>query len=314
MMSHDEFLEKIRRRPQEAAVRLLYANWLDEIGHPGAEYLRAEQALVHLPAGAQEAIHARERLWLAWATVEPSWLANFTQPTLLQANPTPFSSAWLAPELGAYRKCDDDETYCTYSYASLPDLPVEQFRGEFQWLEPAAPDVIEKAQALTPPEMREQFRLQRVAAVESEPRLPDMFQRFMLNSELQFAVRSPTGCSFCSPFATADELGSLYVTFFIDSQYCLLWDLYIDRSGAHCVIAHPPPKEEFDADGNLITRVPPMQAWFVAPSFEAFVYRVWLENDVWHFAHADLCRENKWPVPLPCTFRDLLRSRGLESS
>ena len=110
---------------------------------------------------------------------------------------------------------------------------------------------------------------------------------------MEDAVADPTGG------------GGYHVGFYCDSQGVLLWDLYLHPSGGHCVIACEPDDEDFEdlepedldpEDDEPAPSTPP-RAWFVAPSFEAFVYRIWLENELWYFAHADFLRQQGRPVP-----------------
>ncbi|HLW64616.1 MAG TPA: hypothetical protein VKS79_04800 [Gemmataceae bacterium] len=153
------------------------------------------------------------------------------------------------------------------------------------------------ARAPAPKEAQDQFRRQRVAAIEKQPRFPDVFRRFMLADELTFAVDYPSGLSFCNPHSRVDDAGGIYATFLIDSQYSLLWDLYVHPAGAHCIIARRPEPEAFDTGGSSIEPATPTTAWFVAPSFEAFIYRIWLENELWKYAHGESLRQADRHVP-----------------
>lgn len=51
MNEREEFLEAIRRRPEDDAPRLLFADWLEERGDALGEFIRVECALAAMPAG-----------------------------------------------------------------------------------------------------------------------------------------------------------------------------------------------------------------------------------------------------------------------
>jgi hypothetical protein len=76
------------------------------------------------------------------------------------------------------------------------------------------------------------------------------------------------------------------VRFLADSQGCIFWYLYQrPDSSDHCVVAsqgfYGAPSEQWQdyaAD--------PSQVVFVEQSFEAFVCRFWLENEIWFSGYA----------------------------
>jgi uncharacterized protein (TIGR02996 family) len=307
-MTDADFIRTIQADPADDTARLVYADWLEERGDVRAEYLRAELELARLPAGAPAAPALRSRLWRAWAAVDPSWLAVFTQPRLLRANPTPFPASWKGTGLGRHRPCD--ATYCSWPYAALPALPVDQFRGEFQWLPPAPAGRVGRGRSGA--DSGGPQRLQRLAAAVTGQglRLPESFLRFMADDGLQRAIRSVTDCYFELPeVAVPDPAGDggSHLTFYCDSQDVLIWTLYAHPSGGHCVVACWPdyfgpledlePVEYEDDEDDEDEPYTGPQAWFVAPSFESFVYRVWLENELWHVAHGDFLRRQGRPVP-----------------
>jgi hypothetical protein len=66
------------------------------------------------------------------------------------------------------------------------------------------------------------------------------------------------------------------------------WFDGLHPSGGPCVLGRWPDYRERDSGPR---------AWFVAPSFEAFLCRVWLENLAWEVGHADFLRRRGQPVP-----------------
>jgi uncharacterized protein (TIGR02996 family) len=116
------FLAAIRASPEDDTIRLVYADWLDERGRPGGEFLRTEHALASLPLGQprwHEAFAGRRRTsvglspewcraasryppshWLA-ASVRSAWMRieaalRATMPDLLLALPAGASSEAVA--------------------------------------------------------------------------------------------------------------------------------------------------------------------------------------------------------------------------
>jgi uncharacterized protein (TIGR02996 family) len=294
------FVHAIQGDPQDDAPRLIYADWLDEYGQPrAADFLRTEAQLAKLSLGSDEVRRLRSRLWHAWSDVEPRWLLTFTQPRMLRANPTPLPSAWNNFGLGALRPAEG--TYGRWHYHSLPALPVDELRGEFQYL----PARRQSGRKGNPARYRQQLEQMKSDADWRGLRLPAAFVSFMSDPALHRKFPSVTDCFFTlpddeSPIRVNPSGEGWHVHFYCDSQFCLLWDLLIHPKGGHCVIARlvdyfdrAPP----DADDDQTSSTGP-RAWFVAPSFEAFVYRVWVENQVWDAAHADFRRRSGTRPPI----------------
>jgi uncharacterized protein (TIGR02996 family) len=295
MVDHERFIQAIAADPACESGRLVYADWLEEHGYASAaDYLRTELELARRPLDASEAPALRDRLWQAWATVDPGWLMIFTQPRMLRANPTPFPSAWKNFDLGSLR--EEDGTYGTWPYDSIPALQVQEMRGEFQYLTVRRTPA-DRGDDRTSPRYRQKFERMLSDAAGKGIRLPEVFVKFMNNPDLHNTYRSVTDCFFTFPddnlpIRTNSFGNALHVFFYSDSQDCLHWDLYVHPSGGHCVIARW--LEYFDAappepDNDRASPSEP-RAWFVAPSFEAFVFRVWLENQIWYIEHADFLR------------------------
>jgi uncharacterized protein (TIGR02996 family) len=74
MSENDAFLKAIRATPNDLATRLVYADWLDEHGHGGGAFLRAECEWYDLPPGPQKD-ECFARLQEAGGDLESDWLA-----------------------------------------------------------------------------------------------------------------------------------------------------------------------------------------------------------------------------------------------
>jgi hypothetical protein len=66
-----------------------------------------------------------------------------------------------------------------------------------------------------------------------------------------------------------------------DQQDVLLWYLYVKPDGEHCVIVSPAPYDEIDFSQEMSLERLNLHTLYCAPTFEAFVYRFWLENRLW---------------------------------
>jgi uncharacterized protein (TIGR02996 family) len=282
MSIQSEFIHAISENPSDEAARLVCADWLDEHNEPhAAEYLRAELELAKLPIDATAAPALRHRLWQAWANVSPQWLMTFTQPGMLLANPTPFSPLWINFSLGKIRP--GQHTYDSWPYESLPPLQELGTMDGFFAPDPENPH--------DPKEHRRKYNRMTKDIDKLGIRLPPAFAALMKDRVPQFAVRSPTDCFFDLPddftrVRLAKSGDAAHVHFFCDSQSCMLWDLYIHKTGAHCVVARNLDYfESLDPEDDPPPSGP--GAWFVAPSLELFIHRIWIENNAWYHEHAD---------------------------
>lgn len=78
MSENDAFLDAIRAAPNDVATRHVYADWLDEHGHAGGAFLRAECEWFDLPPGPQKD-ECFARLQDAGVDLESDWLASVSR-------------------------------------------------------------------------------------------------------------------------------------------------------------------------------------------------------------------------------------------
>jgi len=203
----------------------------------------------------------------------------------------PFPPVWIGGDLGEFRPCDS--TYCRYDYRSLPRLPTYLFDGSFSWLR-RHPSPLEydsrfaeswgKAGRASWKENSERVRPELlIGARECGVTLPDAYSAFLFDVDLVAMIRSPTDCYFNlskSMIPNGGRQGGHFVHFLSDSQNCYEWYLFIDPKGQHCVVA------SFE---DLAGTTLPDGFWennrqeivFCGRSFEAFVFRLWIENEIW---------------------------------
>lgn len=211
--------------------------------------------------------------------------ADMTPPT---QSAFPFQSAWWSFDLGKYRPCDG--TYCFYPYESIP--PIRALDGALDWLGPLDPQTDQQMEIhRNAAETRG-----KVAEIEAEAtrmglRLPEAFVRLMGSAELQDRIPSCTACTFglgarIVPCIGAAPGQAYLIRFLNDQQDVLIWYLYLTPQGQERVLVTPYEfGEDAGDDPNALpgdTRTAVIANTVVcAPSFEAFVYRWWLENAIW---------------------------------
>jgi hypothetical protein len=228
-------------------------------------------------------------------------LKTFTQPSLLRANPTPFPSLWCNFDLGKLR--EGEGTYDTWSYDSVPDLPLAELDGTFRYLSRTGIPYYNGHATFESYHKAFEEILSNAAA--NHVHLSNAFVNLMRDPILHNSIPSVTGCFFTlpdeySPIRVGPVGDATHVHFYCDSQSCVLWDLYVHPTGAHCVIARwpdyfGPAFEEEEDEDNPPDNGP--KAWFVAPSIEAFILRIWIENQVWYIEHSDYSQRLGRDIP-----------------
>jgi|GEM_PF-513910 len=290
MEEHEPFIAAIEACPEDHTARLVYADWLDERNHPAGEYLRTELRLASLPEGSNFASELQAKLRSLRSRIEPMWLARFDQPRMMLANPTPFPSAWWGIKLPGLRAAG---TYSRFSYDSLPSLRYPHFSGAFDWLPPGEAPPIHPEEAQDEERYTEHFNRLVEYLTGIGLTVPADFVRWLTDRSVW---RIPS-CTSCYPDRSWDTTtvegpkGNRVLPFYIDSQGCLTWYLYLTPDGYHAVLAtgailcHSWVEATFE---NLIFLDLPRPLGksdnlvFVAPSVEAFFYRWWLENALWY--------------------------------
>jgi hypothetical protein len=198
----------------------------------------------------------------------------------MRVDETPFPAGWWGQGLPGVRP--DVGTYGLYSHDPLPPLPFE-LRGDFAWMirQPARDQNIAGEK-----QAENDTALARLVAGAAEHglALPPAFLTFFHSPELQHRVRSCTDCFLdLSPAYVPTPLGDgLLLRFLADSQGCIFWYLYqLPGSAGHCVVASPdfygPEAEQWQAEAP-----DPEQIIFCEESFERFLCRFWLENEIWY--------------------------------
>jgi hypothetical protein len=197
---------------------------------------------------------------------------------------SPFPPGWWGTSLeiaGLQDQRPSVGTYGCYEFASLPALPV-RLDGSFGWLD-AAPaherNIGEEQSAGNPESLARLIERCRAEGVS----LPPPFLTFMQAPARHARIRSNTDCFLdVADGPVRSPVGDgVLILFLSDSQGCVFWYLYIPTGSTdHAVVSstdlYHPSGETLSDEGP-----DPRRLVFSAESFEAFLYRFWIENEIW---------------------------------
>lgn len=204
----------------------------------------------------------------------------------------PFKTGWFSFELPGYRPCAG--TYECYEYESIPPLPEDLFTGQLQWLKAAAQIEEEDEKELAEVRQRLQKLSGQVEALGLS--LPEAFLQLIGSPALQRSIPSCTACEFevldtIIPYPGNKE--GYIIRFLNDQQDVLTWYLYLTPTGEHAVLVAPLCLDRLK-DPDYVENP---EAWtgeavfrntlLCAPSFEAFIFRFWIENMLWFGVESD---------------------------
>jgi hypothetical protein len=140
--------------------------------------------------------------------------------------------------------------------------------------------------------------------------LPGSFARFMSSPELQRRVRSCTDCYLDPGRHIVETVGPIpghLIHFLSDSQSCVHWYLNVVRDGRAAVVYSEDlygyrieDSECLDFPTASLDRVNLQEQGFAccATSFPEFLYRFWIENEIWFAIAHDGSRRPLKPLEL----------------
>lgn len=206
----------------------------------------------------------------------------------MRASQSPFPCHWWGTGLeiaglGGVRP--DIATYGRYEFERLPKLPFE-LRGDFSWLlsSPAQLHHIGKERAV---DNAHAIKNLRASATNLGLVLPQPFMKFMETTSLQERVRSNTDCflDLCPELVSLPGADGYLARFLADSQACVFWYLYLTSDASdHAVVSTPMFYGAESEQWQDQTR-DDAEIVFSAESFETFICRFWLENEIWFAAY-----------------------------
>lgn len=173
----------------------------------------------------------------------------------------------------------DVGTYGRYEFGGLPPVPFTM-SGDLAWLagQPAhdewsiGTEPVAELPALI-------STCERLGVA-----LPPAFLIFVRTPEMQRRIRSCTACFVdvdAGPVSSPVGDGYL-VRFLADQQGCLYWYLYLTADGRdHAVVCSPNFYGSTNASTGDDDNGRPHEIAFCGESFEAFLCRYWLENEIW---------------------------------
>ncbi len=200
-------------------------------------------------------------------------------------------TGWWSFELPRYRPHPTPSTYSLFAYEDLPPI-WEKLDDGFQWLksQPA------KVRSLTEgcysdgskPDLTKLSAIVRRCSVN----IPASFTTFIQSPDLHERIRSCTDCYLDvadHAVKTKGTTDGYLIHFLSDSQWCVHWYIHLDSSGQECVITslNAYGFEFEDSLASYDIDLVQEDVWFSAPSFSEFIYRFWLENEIWYALASD---------------------------
>jgi hypothetical protein len=184
---------------------------------------------------------------------------------------------WLGTALPG-RSCEG--TYCLIAPEELPPIGAAELDGELGWLPEPRGDVKWAIGASDVDRVFEPAEVERLgeACAEAGIELPRAMQRFLGTSRRNW-IRSPTGCWLELPQRLVRIAGTdAYVVRFLnDQQGVFFWYVVLDERGERGTFVS---NELLDHDDPWLEIGQPAEAYRCAGSFEEFLYRYWLESEI----------------------------------
>jgi hypothetical protein len=202
----------------------------------------------------------------------------------MQPNESPFPAYWYGMSLenvGLESVRPRIGTYGKYEFNQLPPVSF-QIRGKLDWLAGARPHAPNIGDEKATENIKALADLRKSSEI-LQLHLPSVFSKFMETPSLHKRIRSNTDCflDLCPTLIRSPLGGGYLIRFLADSQGCIFWYLYLNKDASdHTVVASPDfygtESEQWQDEQH-----DPKEIVFTAESFEIFLYRFWLENEIW---------------------------------
>lgn len=172
------------------------------------------------------------------------------------------------------------QTYCLRSIDRLPPIHVD-LAGDLSWL-PKVPRPLGWSISSSDEPSGDRRFLARTRAETID--LPASFVALLASPRRLWSLRSMTGCWWSLDGDSLQRLPTsdlLAIRFLTDQQGALYWYLLLDGTpDPPVVVSH----QDF-SDPETWEPSPIDHVYHCAPSFEAFVYRFWIENEIGFRTH-----------------------------
>jgi hypothetical protein len=189
----------------------------------------------------------------------------------------PLKKGWVFTEIEGVRDVEISSTYHLFDYEALPPIEIE-LDENFDWLKPY-PEQISKEDWEY--DFSQEIKQLKKDAEEKDLEIPNSFLNFMSNGELIRRIRSNTDCYFefgdCIE-EVVESNGMNFIHFMSDSQGCFFWYLCIDKDGESCIVT----SVNLYGYKNKVAPELDEVGYFCASSFEEFIFRFWIENEIWY--------------------------------
>ncbi len=196
-------------------------------------------------------------------------------------------TGWWCFALPGYRDHPRSSTYSLFSYEALPPLEVPTGTA-FHWLQS---ERVHEEWSLAdngyPNGSKPDLGKLPDFIAQAELSLPSAFSTFMQSLSLHQRIRSCTACYLDLGdyvVRTSSPANGVLIHFLSDQQWCLHWYLYADQSGEHCVtVSGEAYGFDFDPSEPRVDEIDLVHEdiRLCAPTFNEFIYRFWLENEIW---------------------------------
>ena len=200
--------------------------------------------------------------------------------------------AWWSIELPGYREHPTPfSTYSPFPYEELPRIERE-LDDDLAWLRaerpvPGSLGYVVPGDA-TPERAATAADLDALLA-DRRVNPPRAFRIFIADPEPRTRVRSCTSCYLdLAQFPVAVGGGGSLLHFLSDQQWMLHWLLYVGPDGSDAVVVTE-TAYGFEADGESFDHWDPSDGGLsvCSESFSEFLYRFWIENEIWFRAARD---------------------------
>ena len=197
---------------------------------------------------------------------------------------------WIHIQLPGYRQLPEHNTYESSQLADLPLIPIG-LDDDCKWLRTHG--WVHAQGGLNHYERDIQPSFVEELALRAHIQLPKSFRRFMTHPESQSRVRSCTDCYLDPGERIVETIGSIpghLVHFLSDSQSCSHWYLHI-LPGGDCAVLVSPDLYGLKVENSDWIENPSchleridlsgLEFAYCASSFSEFLYRFWIENEIW---------------------------------
>jgi len=197
---------------------------------------------------------------------------------------------WVHIQLPGYRQLPEHHTYESSRVADLPPIPIA-LDEECEWLRSHGQVHVQGGLNQYERDLEPSFVEQLAQGAKVE--LPKGFRLFMTDQDLQSRVRSVTDCYLDPGERVVETIGSIpghLIHFLSDSQSCAHWYMHILPNRDSAVLESPDlyclQIENSDWIENPSCRAERIDLGsldfaYCAPSFSDFLYRFWIENEIW---------------------------------